>query len=67
MGTFYTKCTIENHVKRTTSVFIPKILVDTGSEYTWIPSEMLHKIDVVREKKDLAFIMANGQRITSFG
>ena len=25
---------------------------------------MLHKIDVVREKKDLAFIMANGQRIT---
>ena len=30
MGTFYTKCTIENHVKETTSVFIPKILVDTG-------------------------------------
>ena len=25
---------------------------------------MLHKIDVIREKKDLAFIMANGQMIT---
>lgn len=64
MGTFYTKCIIENHIKRTKSVSIPKILVDTGSEYTWIPGEMLHKIDVIREKKDLAFIMANGERIT---
>ena len=51
MGTFYTKCIIENHIKRKKSVSIPKILVDTGSEYTWIPSEMLHKIDVIREKK----------------
>ena len=25
------------------SVSIPKILIDTGSEYTWIPSEMLIK------------------------
>lgn len=64
MGTFYAKCIIENHIKRTKSVSIPKILVDTGSEYTWIPGEMLHKIDVIREKKDLAFIMANGERIT---
>jgi predicted aspartyl protease len=64
MGTFYAKCIIENHSKRTKSVSIAKILVDTGSEYTWIPGEMLHKIDVIREKKDLAFIMANGQRIT---
>ena len=64
MGTFYTKCIIENHIKRKKSVSIPKILVDTGSEYTWIPSEMLHKIDVIREKKDLVFIMANGQRVT---
>lgn len=64
MGTFYTKCIIENHISRKKSFSIPKILVDTGSEYTWVPSEMLHKIDVTREKKDLVFIMANGQRIT---
>ena len=64
MGTFYTKCIIENHIKRKKSVSIPKILVDTGSEYTWIPSEMLHKIDVIREKKRLVFIMVNGQRGT---
>ena len=30
----------------------------------FVPSEMLHKIDVIREKKDLVFIMANGQRVT---
>jgi predicted aspartyl protease len=64
MGTFYTKCIIENHINRKKLVSIPKILVDTGSEYTWIPSEMLHKINVTREKKDLVFIMANGQRVT---
>jgi len=64
MGAFYTKCIIENHINRKKLVSIPKILVDTGSEYTWIPSEMLHKIDVTREKKDLEFIMANGQRVT---
>lgn len=64
MDTFYTKCIIENHITRKKSVSIPKILIDTGSEYTWIPSEMLHKIDVICEKKDLVFIMANGQKIT---
>ncbi len=64
MGTFYTKCIIENHINRKKSVSIPKMLVDTGSEYTWISSETLHKIDVTREKKDLVFIMANGQKIT---
>ena len=64
MGAFYTKCIIENHINRKKLVSIPKILVDTGSEYTWIPGEMLHKIDVTLEKKDLVFIMANGQRVT---
>jgi len=64
MGTFYTKCIIENHISRKKSTSIPKMLVDTGSEYTWIPSDILRKIAVSREKKDLVFIMANGQRVT---
>ena len=38
--------------------------MDTGSEYTWIPAGTLEKIGVAREKKDLAFTMANGQTIT---
>lgn len=64
MGTFHTTCKIENHVDRTKSVRIPKLLVDTGSEYTWVPTPMLEKIGVKREKKDLQFVMANGQLIT---
>ena len=43
---------------------MPKMLVDTSSEYTWVPAQTLEKIGVNREKKDLEFIMANGQRIT---
>ena len=64
MGAFYTKCLIENHIDRKKSIVVPKLLVDTGSEYTWIPENLLEKIAVVREKKDLVFVMANGQQVT---
>jgi predicted aspartyl protease len=64
MGTFYTKCKIENSVDRTKSVIIPKLLVDTGSEYTWIAGASLDKLGVKKEKKDVAFVMANGQHVT---
>ncbi len=64
MGTFYTKCLIENHIDRKKSIVIPKLLVDTGSEYTWIPQNLLEKVHVTREKKDLIFVMANGQQVT---
>jgi len=61
MGTFYTGCRIENHVDRDKGVRIAKALVDTGSEYTWVPGAKLEKIGVKREKKDLRFAMANGE------
>jgi predicted aspartyl protease len=64
MGTFHIACKIENHVNRAKAVRIPKVLVDTGSEYTWIPAATLEKIGVVREKKDMQFVMANGEVIT---
>ena len=64
MGTFHIGCRVENHTRRDRSVVIPKMLVDTGSEYTWIPTSRLDSIGVAREKKDLRFVMANGQLIT---
>ena len=64
MGTFHIGCKLENHVDRNQAVTVPRALVDTGSEYTWIPSKTLEKIGVNREKKDLVFTMANGQTIT---
>ncbi len=64
MGTFYIKCKIENIADRKKSAVIPKILVDTGSELTWVSANTLEKINIEREKKDLPFVMANGQKIT---
>ena len=64
MGTFYTSCTVENSVDRAKTVRIPRLLVDTGSEYTWIPASKLEKIGVKREKKDIPFVMANGELVT---
>jgi predicted aspartyl protease len=64
MGTFHTACRVENHVQRSRGVQIPNLLVDTGSEYTWVPGAKLEKIGVAREKKDLQFVMANGTVIT---
>ncbi len=64
MGTFYTGCRVENHVHRDKAIRIAKALVDTGSEYSWIPRNKLEQIGVVREKKDIRFVMANGEVVT---
>jgi|SRR4051812_1854328 predicted aspartyl protease len=64
MGTFSIACRIANLINRSQSVDIPQVLVDTGSEYTWIGAKTLEDIGVDREKKDLQFVMANGQQIT---
>jgi hypothetical protein len=58
MGNFYTSCSI-SHV-----VDAVRLLVDTGSESTWIQSGVLEALGVSREKIDLAFVRANGRRIT---
>lgn len=64
MGTFYVSCEISSHLDRSKIVCLDKPLVDTGSEYTWIPEAVLKKLGIAAEKKDLAFQMTNGQTIT---
>lgn len=64
MGAFPISCRIENHIERSRTVRIPKLLVNTGGEYTWISAAKLEKIGVSREKKDLRFVMANGEVVT---
>ena len=64
MGTFYARCKFENPSDRSRSVVIPKLLVDTGSELTWVSERMLERIGIGREKKDLRFVLANGQEVT---
>ena len=64
MGTFLVRCKIENVADREKSAVMTKMLVDAGSEYTWVPATTLEKIGIQREKKDVEFVMANGQLIT---
>jgi len=64
MGTFYTRCKVENITDRSRSAVVQKLLVDTGRDYTWIPAKTLEKRAVAKEKKDVLFVMANGQQIT---
>jgi predicted aspartyl protease len=64
MGLFTVGCRIENHNDPKKSVVIPRLLVDTGSEYTWIAASHLEKIGIEPRKRDMQFQMANGQIIT---
>ncbi|OGG53789.1 MAG: hypothetical protein A3F84_01260, partial [Candidatus Handelsmanbacteria bacterium RIFCSPLOWO2_12_FULL_64_10] len=43
---------------------VPKLLVDSGAEFTWIPEPALKQAGVQVVKKALPFLMANGQTIT---
>ena len=64
MGIFYVSCQVENPSDRSRTAALPQMLVDTGSEHTWIPDATLKSLGIPREKKDLTFVMANGQEIT---
>jgi predicted aspartyl protease len=64
MGTFRTDVTFSNVADRSKLVVVPQMLVDTGSEATWVPRKFLEQLGVEREKKDRTFVMANGQHIT---
>jgi len=64
MGIFSVGASVENHIDRKRSARIPKLLVDTGSEHTWLPGAILDRIGVSREKKDVSFVMANGTVVT---
>ena len=64
MGSFYTGCKVENHRDPRKVALVPRLLVDSGSEFTWLPAEVLERIGVEPQKRDLQIQMANGQVIT---
>jgi predicted aspartyl protease len=63
MGTFGTTCEIANIGDRSRTITLTNMLVDTGSEFTWAPRAELERIGIGLEKKDLTFVMANGQQV----
>lgn len=64
MGSFYTGCKVENHRDPKKVAVVPKLLVDSGSEFTWLPAAVLERIGVEPQKKDLQIQMANGEVVT---
>jgi predicted aspartyl protease len=64
MGTFRVGCKIVNIADSNKSAKAENLLVDTGSNYTWLPGNVLESIGVERVKKDIQMTMVNGQAIT---
>jgi predicted aspartyl protease len=64
MGTFFAGCEIADIGDRSRKFLVPEMLVDTGIEYKWAPRIELERVGIDREKKDLTFVMANGQHVT---
>ena len=64
MGVFYVDCSVQSISGSGNAVTVSNLLVDTGSEYTWLPENDLKKATVTVRKRDMPFVMANGQLIT---
>ena len=64
MGTFYATCALQNPAERERSTVVAKLIVDTGSEATWVPAVALERVGIQREPKSITFVMANGRRVT---
>lgn len=62
MGLFRTTIEIENWESRGRRRPVADALVDTGSEYTWVPRDVLQSLGIEPQRKQ-AFIVAHGRRI----
>ena len=62
MGLFRTTIEIRNWERQGSWRALPDTLVDTGSEYTWIPRQVLEELAVIPQRKQ-GFIVADGRRI----
>lgn len=64
MGTFYAPCRVRNLATPDRFVEVPYLLVDTGSECTWLPRAALESIGLEESVKTRTFAMADGRVIT---
>lgn len=64
MGAFKVDCELQELTGRQPPVRVAGVMVDTGSEYTCLPEKLLAQAGIGVSKKDIAFVMANGARIT---
>jgi len=62
MGTFRTTILIESPERRGETRTVDNALVDTGSEYTWVPRDILESLGVRIERMQ-PFIVADGRTL----
>lgn len=62
MGTFRTTILIESAERRGEMRTVEDALVDTGSEYTWVPAAVLTALGVKPEHRQ-RFIVADGRQL----
>ena len=62
MGVFRTTVQIENIARRGETRAMTGVLVDTGSEYTWAPRELLSELGIATERTQ-RFILADGSTV----
>lgn len=62
VGLIRTTIEIQNLDRREPARSLPDTLVDTGSEYTWIPRDVLEGLRIIVERKQ-GFVVADGRRI----
>ena len=64
MGSFCIDCDVANLLNTKRVISVPKMLVDTGAESSWVPALVLRQLGIQPVKKDLVFQMADGRTIT---
>ena len=62
MGTFRTTILVESAERRGETRTVDNALVDTGSEYTWVPSDVLVSLGI-RAERTQRFIVADGRTL----
>jgi clan AA aspartic protease len=60
MGTFRTSIAVENPTRRGALRPVTDVLVDTGSELTWIPRHILEELGILPERR-YKFVLADGR------
>jgi predicted aspartyl protease len=60
MGTFRTSIAVENPARRGALRSVTEVLVDTGSELTWIPRPILEELGILPERQ-YQFVLADGR------
>ena len=64
MGVFRVDGEIINPRRPKRRVEVSALLVDSGSESTWLPEKVLRRAGVAVSKKDVRFLMANGEIVS---